>query len=235
MEFHPLANTMPLIEGADFEDLVASIKKNGLINPIILLDGKILDGRNRYRACLAAGVQPDYSDFQEADPAKQIALVEALNLHRRHLNESQRAIIAARLVAAGQPPEAAARAMRVSERTVAKAKSVINNAPSNVVELVQAGKVSVSRAEVAVRRSLPVSEMLADRQRGQSGRPRGNGRVTALRRIIGDIEVLSLHLDELMKFWPGDPELNKRLVNASGVLASVVDRAKEQDHARSVA
>jgi hypothetical protein len=57
-EFHPLANVFPLIEGAEFDELVADIKANGLNQCIELYEGKILDGRNRYRACLAAGVEP---------------------------------------------------------------------------------------------------------------------------------------------------------------------------------
>jgi hypothetical protein len=58
LEFHPLANVLPLIEGAEFEDLVADIRANGQRDDIVLLDGMVLDGRNRYRACVAAGVKP---------------------------------------------------------------------------------------------------------------------------------------------------------------------------------
>jgi ParB-like chromosome segregation protein Spo0J len=67
LEFHPLADVLPLIEGAKFDELVASIKANGLREPIVTLDGKIIDGRNRYRACLAAGIP---SHFRIRKPPK---------------------------------------------------------------------------------------------------------------------------------------------------------------------
>ena len=55
LPFHPLADLFPLLEGEDFEQLVTDIRENGLYEPIVMLDGRILDGRNRYRACLSAG------------------------------------------------------------------------------------------------------------------------------------------------------------------------------------
>src|SRR4029077_1311698 len=80
--------------GAEFDELVADVKTNGLHEPIVVFEEKILDGRNRYRACQAAGVEPTYTTYQGDDP---LALVISLNLKRRHLNESQRAMVAARL------------------------------------------------------------------------------------------------------------------------------------------
>ena len=59
LPFHPLANLFPLIEGTAFDELASDIRSNGQREDIVTLDGMILDGRNRYRGCLAAGVAPD--------------------------------------------------------------------------------------------------------------------------------------------------------------------------------
>lgn len=95
MDFHPLAELFPLLEGAEFEVLAEDIRVNGLLEPIVLHpDGSILDGRNRYRACEAAGVEPHFRTFSGNDPH---AFVISANIKRRHLNETQRAMIAAKL------------------------------------------------------------------------------------------------------------------------------------------
>lgn len=94
MEFHEIANIFPLIEGAEFADLVADIKAHGVREPIWLYEGKILDGRNRYRAAREAGVDCPSCEYEGDDP---LAYVVSLNLKRRHLNEAQRAWVAAKI------------------------------------------------------------------------------------------------------------------------------------------
>ena len=56
--FHSLAEMLPLVQGAEFDRLVADIAEHGLLHPLTLYQGKVLDGRNRERACRAAGVDP---------------------------------------------------------------------------------------------------------------------------------------------------------------------------------
>jgi N6-adenosine-specific RNA methylase IME4 len=88
---HPLADIFPLITGDEFVALKQDIKDNGLLEPIWMLDGMILDGRNRFRACQEVGVKPIFREYEGDEPA---AFVISLNLKRRHLDKSQSATVA---------------------------------------------------------------------------------------------------------------------------------------------
>jgi N6-adenosine-specific RNA methylase IME4 len=152
LEFHPLANVFPLIEGAEFDELVADIKANGLNQCIELYEGKILDGRNRYRACLAAGVEPLAVQYRGDDP---VGYVISANLRRRHLDESQRAMVAAKLAtlklgdnqhSEGLPIGRGSELLNVGERTVARAREVQEFGAPELVDAVERGAVSVSAA-----------------------------------------------------------------------------------------
>lgn len=92
-EFHQVANIFPLLEGEDFEKLKADVQANGLLESIWLHpDGRIIDGRNRYRACLEVGAEPVYRTWD--GKGSLVEFVTSLNLHRRHLTSSQRAALA---------------------------------------------------------------------------------------------------------------------------------------------
>ncbi len=58
MNAHSAADIFPLMSGSEFQQLCDSIRENGQREPIKLKDECIVDGRNRYRACQAVGVQP---------------------------------------------------------------------------------------------------------------------------------------------------------------------------------
>jgi ParB-like nuclease family protein len=101
LKFHPLAGIFPLMEGAEFDELVADIKAHGLREPIVLYEGLILDGRNRYRACIKAGVEPSFAPsawrLPNDDPA---GYVISANIRRRHLTAEQKRDLIAKLLKA---------------------------------------------------------------------------------------------------------------------------------------
>ncbi|NIR31715.1 MAG: hypothetical protein GWN84_20860 [Gammaproteobacteria bacterium] len=95
---HEAAKLFPLMAGVEFEQLVEDIREKGLLEPIVLWKGGpkevLLDGRNRLRACEKAGVKPRFTHYKGDDPT---GYVVSHNLHRRHLDESQRGMVGARL------------------------------------------------------------------------------------------------------------------------------------------
>ncbi len=159
LTYHPVANLFPLIEGDDFNNLVADIKENGLREPIMTTrDDCIVDGRNRYRACLAAAVEPKI-EVLEIDEDALLAWVLSRNLHRRHLTTPQRAAVAADIAnlkqgGSGQPanlpvgvsPADAAAMLNVSERSVRSA-TLVKETSLELHEAVKEGKLSTHAAE----------------------------------------------------------------------------------------
>ena len=99
LEPHPLSAIFPPISEEDFGQLVADIKFHGLHQRIVLYQGKILDGNNRYRACSLAGIKPTFADYPGDDAAARNYVISA-NIHRRHLSPDQRREIIAALLKA---------------------------------------------------------------------------------------------------------------------------------------
>lgn len=93
MEVHEAAELFP-IDDESIGELADDIKKNGQQVPVEICGGKVIDGRRRIKACQIAGVEPITREVSPADP---VAYVLSINLHRRHLTESQRAMIGARV------------------------------------------------------------------------------------------------------------------------------------------
>jgi hypothetical protein len=152
---HPLTEIFPVLEGPEFDALVSDIAKHGQIEPIVLFEDKILDGRNRFRACAVAGVVPRFEPYQGDDPLR---LVLSRNVRRRHLDESQRAMVAAKLETVNHggnrkadqdanlhvDRSAAAKMLNVSERLVASAAKVLGEGKAELIRAVEQAKIKVS-------------------------------------------------------------------------------------------
>lgn len=93
---NPIVEALPKMDAKRFESLVADIEANGLREPITLdADGRVIDGRHRLQACIRLGIEPRYETLPAG--ADVVAVVQSLNLERRHLKAGELARAAARL------------------------------------------------------------------------------------------------------------------------------------------
>lgn len=185
MDWHPAAKLMPLMGDAELRELADDVRANGLRTPIVLLAGSILDGRNRHRACQLAGVEPQFSYVTTLEIGDPFTYVASLNLHRRHLSESQRAMVGAKLKehfaaqarermvsgkalepspkfgggSGGEAADEAAALVNVSRGSVESAARVLAKGVPELVEAVERGEVAVSAAAEVAR--MPVEAQRA--------------------------------------------------------------------------
>ena len=81
-EYHEAAGVFPMLPKGELAALAVDVREHGLKLPILLFQGKILDGRNRYRACEMAGVEPRFEQWSGDNPYE---FVWSANAARRHL------------------------------------------------------------------------------------------------------------------------------------------------------
>jgi ParB-like chromosome segregation protein Spo0J len=124
LPFHPFAGRFPLLNGAEFKEFVADVAANGLQEPITLYRGAVLDGRNRYRACVQLKLEPRFEEFK-GDDAAAFAYVFSKNIHRRHLKtKDKRDAIAALLkIAPEKSDRQIAEMVKVDHKTVAPVRA----------------------------------------------------------------------------------------------------------------
>jgi ParB-like chromosome segregation protein Spo0J len=172
LEFHELADAFPTLDPKEIMALADDIAENTQHEPIVIFEGKVLDGRNRYRACLAAGVEPSSREFDgDFDAARRFVI--SSNLHRRHLTVEQRSVAAAKLanmVVGGDTrsdhsanlrngsisQSDAAEMLGVSTRSVTSASKVLKDGAPELVTAMESGEVKVSTAAELV--GLPAAE-----------------------------------------------------------------------------
>lgn len=193
LEFHPVANLFPMMSAEEYQGLVEDIRLNGLQESIWTHEGKIIDGRNRYKACCEAGVAPSFRVWD--GKGSLVSFVVALNLKRRHLSSSQKAMVASDMLPLledearkrqsggqggillsqildqanhGKAAQHAATAIGTNRQYVADAKRITIQAPE-VAEKVREGKITLPEAKALVR--LPEQrrvEVMAKVESGES-------------------------------------------------------------------
>jgi ParB-like chromosome segregation protein Spo0J len=175
MDFHEAANIFPLDEGT-IADLAKDIEKNGLLQPIELFDGKIIDGRRRFQACQQVGVKPEFRDIETSDP---VAYSWSLNGPRRHCTPAQLSMVGARMreiydrqakerqvesgknhgkgkvpvnlpepISKGDSRDIVGKLVGVSGKSIDHATKIIKHAIPEVVKAVDEGRMAVSTAAI---------------------------------------------------------------------------------------
>lgn len=158
-EIHPAANIFPVMSDEEYRRLRDDIAENGQRECVVFWKNKLLDGRNRMRACEELGIEAIESELE--DDVDPIAYVISANLHRRQLKTSQRAMCAAKM--AGLPrgtnqhtkedlsndrssAAEAATLFNVGTASVSRALEVLHDGCAELVRLCELGELSVSAA-----------------------------------------------------------------------------------------
>jgi hypothetical protein len=194
LKCHPACLAFPKLSEDELQELADDIQERGLLHPIVLLDGKILDGRNRFDACNLAGIEPRFVEWQ--GDGSPVAWVVSTNLMRRHLTSSQRAVVAydilpllekeakqrqrlsngrgkkvaknlATFSRNGKASEVAARIARTNSAYVETVKSIKSKSPE-LVERIRSGELNITEAK----RIAAVSVQKASEKRAAKS-PRG--------------------------------------------------------------
>ena len=153
----PLTALFPAMAAEQYAALKESIARHGLLEPLLVHRGEVIDGRHRWQACQELGLEPRIQVMPDA--ADPLACVLARNAARRDLSPSQRALIAARLSLRSPRGRPAAQAdaapltvgqaaaqLAVGARSVKRARSLLQGARPDLVAAVEAGRLSVHDA-----------------------------------------------------------------------------------------
>ncbi len=92
-EHHPLSEMFPIREGS-IESQAEHIKSSGLLQPIVLFEDKILDGRKRQESCRIAKIDPRFTVFK-GSTMQAMDYVFGANFPFSNLTQSQRTCVAA--------------------------------------------------------------------------------------------------------------------------------------------
>ncbi len=159
---------IPPMQQDEFSKLKDSISRDGLLVPIIMLGDEILDGRHRYQACKELGIKPITEQYSGNNP---FGYAISLNATRRHLSQSQRAMLATSIATLkkgeigngrkveGQiyPPtiEEASQTLSVSASAIKTAKNIKENAPESIIKSVESGIITLNAASKIIKNIEP--------------------------------------------------------------------------------
>lgn len=259
MKAHPAADVFPMLGERELAELAEDIKAHGQRERIVIHDGEILDGRNRYAACNRAGVTPQFEEWG-GEGGTPYEFVVSRNIHRRQLNATQRAMVAAKLVPqfkvgalrrmragkAADPSaetrggkkakasEEAALLLNVSPRSVECALKIVRTGVPDLVAAVESGAIKVSLAQHLTKLSKKKLEALAKKPKELRAEAKG------LARVAEELEPTESGVHEAPE--PGDviALVERAVANACDALAGDLAklgelRVKLEQHAAEIA
>ena len=228
---HPLSSAFPAMTDNEFQELRDSIETNGVLNPITIYEGMVIDGWHRYKAANEANVDCPETELDDWIDPKDFVLAQ--NKNRRHITMAQLAIATAEVYKwnpAGRPNNTVlrtglnkttaelAKLSGVSETTIEKAKSVLKNASEEVKEAVKSGKIGLSKAKA-------ISKLPKDQQAGAIDKalPKEAPEKPILTQYYGPEEA-ELKANELAQ--QADLELMNKMLEADDALATAYAEIK---------
>jgi hypothetical protein len=161
---HPYCAMFPKASDSEIEAMAENIRKNGQHEPINLLMGKILEGRNRELACKKAGKEPWYKEYDgDTSPDGLFQFVMSKNSCRRHMKDSQKAMFADRLTweRSGDPPIGgltqveAGTMVGISVREIQRAAKLRREGTSELIARVELGEITIQAALMQCKDSTP--------------------------------------------------------------------------------
>jgi len=169
VKIHQFAAEFPLMEGDEYEQFKDRMRR-GQQSPVIMLNGELLDGRNRLKACRELGIKTMAVEYRGEKTDEQ--LITDLNIHRRHLTASQRAAYGLRLlplhekeakerkkagvadhseiIRSGRAVDLAGAQVGVSGRYVEAANKIAQSSPELLPKLIS-GELTVPEAKKQIR------------------------------------------------------------------------------------
>jgi len=163
---HPAADILPLKTDDELEAFSEQLKVEGQLHPIITWNGQIVDGRNRFKACELAGIDPIFEEREFADDAAVRDYVRKTHFNRRDLSPSQKAMFALRFhyekkpvkILSGDERKMLSKLYGVSEGTLAYAHLVVTKGSKRLIKRVEKGEKSVKNVAESLKKKLATEQ-----------------------------------------------------------------------------
>ena len=229
---HPLSAAFPAMTDEEYESLKDSINENGVLNPITIYEGMVLDGWHRYQAANELGMDCPEAELEDWIDPKDFVLAQ--NKNRRHITIAQLAMATTQVYEwfpANRPNKSApgaelsktsaelAEISGASKRTIEQAKSVLKSATPEVQDAVKSGKIGLKKAQA-------IAKLPKDKQAAAIDKPIAPERPRLTEDYGPDeIELKAMELRE-----QSDREAFHKLLESNEALATAYEEIKRLNH-----